>query len=179
MPHVSKPRRMHVFSHSRGIVIPNSSHQADLRFPYSKPGGSIEQIASRPIEPRRTCRGQKIFTGQLAKNQKLGFHVRPIIREKVTVSSDCHRIGLKSLCTTSCGFWYLLKKKGEVGCCGRATPVHNTPHPDLLKRYGFWGIYAAEPTVWIVFFKVLSHIWGLLPDRHQPGSSKDAARHRV
>ena len=29
---------------------------------------------------------------------------------------------------------YLLKKKGEVGCRGRATPVHNTPHPDLLKR---------------------------------------------
>ena len=27
------------------------------------------------------------------------------------------------------------KKKGGVGCCGPATPVHNTPHPDLLKRY--------------------------------------------
>ena len=30
---------------------------------------------------------------------------------------------------------YLLKKKGEVGCCGRAVPAHNTPHPYLLKRY--------------------------------------------
>jgi len=29
----------------------------------------------------------------------------------------------------------LLKKKGEVGCCGRTAPVHNTPHPELFKRY--------------------------------------------
>jgi hypothetical protein len=42
--------------------------------------------------------------------------------------------------------WYLLKKQGEVGCFGRATPAQNTPHPELLKRYTssfMASIYAA------------------------------------
>jgi len=42
---------------------------------------------------------------------------------------------------------YLLKKMGEVGCCGRAVPVHNTPHPELLKRYHhntYWRILSDE-----------------------------------
>jgi hypothetical protein len=35
--------------------------------------------------------------------------------------------------------WYLLKKKGEVGCFGRASPAQNTPRPDLLRRYKEWN----------------------------------------
>jgi len=27
------------------------------------------------------------------------------------------------------------KRGGDVGCCGRATPAHNIPRPDLLRRY--------------------------------------------
>jgi hypothetical protein len=27
------------------------------------------------------------------------------------------------------------QKEGDVGCCGRAQPAHNTPRPGLLKRY--------------------------------------------
>ena len=33
-----------------------------------------------------------------------------------------------------------------MGCCGRATPVHNTPHPDLLKRYDFYYKNDMSPT---------------------------------
>ncbi len=38
------------------------------------------------------------------------------------------------------GKLYLLKKKGEVGCFGRAKPAQNTPHPALLKRYGKFNL---------------------------------------
>jgi len=70
--------------------------------------------------------------GSVAGTLVISFILLPGIGSEWTLK-------LLALLTVSFSIFYFLSnshqpEKGEVGCCGRAQPVRNTPHPNLSKN---------------------------------------------